>query len=176
MCLRPLGGCRYWSDDGAKMEITLKVKRLPHCKSLPKYATAGSAGMDLTAAIDEPLTIFARQRTRIPTGIQIEIPEGFEGQVRPRSGLADRAGISLSNCVGTIDSDYRGEVIVLAVNHSDVDYTFEPGERVAQLIILPVPRVSVVEVEELSASLQRGAGGFGSTGRSAWSSDYRGQP
>lgn len=145
--------------------VRLKVKRLPHCQDIPKYATSGSAGLDLMAAISEPLTIKARQRTRIPTGIVIEIPEGYEGQVRPRSGLADKAGISLTNCVGTIDSDYRGEVIVLIVNHSDEPYTFIPGERVAQMVIVPVPRVEIVEVDELSHSAQRGAGGFGSTGR-----------
>lgn len=145
--------------------ITLKVKRLPHCRDLPRYATGGSAGLDLTAAIDEPVLLEARQRRGIPTGIMIEIPEGHEGQVRPRSGLAARAGISLTNCVGTIDSDYRGEVIVLLVNHSDEPYTILPGERIAQLMVVPVPPVEVVEVDELSHSEERGAGGFGSTGR-----------
>lgn len=145
--------------------VKLKVKRLPHCHSLPKYATTGSAGLDLTAAIAEPITLPAGDRRRIPCGIQLEIPEGYEGQVRPRSGLADKAGISLTNCVGTIDSDYRGEVQVLIINHGTQAYTFEPGEKIAQLLILPVPRVEIEEVEELAESIERGEGGFGSTGR-----------
>ena len=147
-------------------QVTLKVKRLPHCKDLPKYATPGSAGMDLTAAIDAPYTLNAGDRYAMPTGIIIEIPENYEGQVRPRSGLAFKAGISLTNCVGTIDSDYRGEVKVLLINHGHAAYTFEPGERIAQLLVTPVPRVNIVEVEELTETAERGAGGFGSTGRS----------
>lgn len=145
--------------------VKLKVKRLPHCHSLPKYATNGSAGLDLTAAIAEPVTLPAGDRRRIPCGIQLEIPEGYEGQVRPRSGLADKAGISLTNCVGTIDSDYRGEVQVLIINHGSQAYTFEPGEKIAQLLILPVPRVEIEEVDVLAESSERGEGGFGSTGR-----------
>ncbi len=147
------------------MNVTLKVKRLPHCKNLPAYATSGSAGMDLTAAIDQPMTVEPNKRAQIPTGIQVEIPEGFEGQVRPRSGLAHKAGISLTNCVGTIDSDYRGEVCVLIINHGEAAYTFQPGEKIAQLLITPVPRVEIVEVEELAMSAERGEGGFGSTGK-----------
>ncbi|MFA6209984.1 MAG: dUTP diphosphatase [Candidatus Obscuribacterales bacterium] len=146
-------------------KVTLKVKRLPHCKAMPKYATSGSAGLDLTNALAEAVTLQPGERCRIPIGIIVEIPPGYEGQVRPRSGLADKAGISLTNCVGTIDSDYRGEVQVLVVNHGQKPYTFEPGERIAQLLVTPVPEVEVVEVEELSDSAERGAGGFGSTGR-----------
>jgi dUTP pyrophosphatase len=146
-------------------KVTLKVKRLPHCRALPKYATEGSAGLDLTNALSEPLVLAPGARCRIPVGIIVEIPVGYEGQVRPRSGLADKFGISLTNCVGTIDSDYRGEVQVLVVNHGEKVYTFEPGERIAQLLVTPVPNVEVVEVEELSDSAERGAGGFGSTGR-----------
>jgi dUTP pyrophosphatase len=145
--------------------ITLKVKRLAHCHDLPRYATAGSAGLDLTAGIDKPLTIEPGKRTRVPTGLIIEVPPGYEGQVRPRSGLAFKAGISLTNCVGTIDSDYRGELQVLLINHGDQPYTIEPGERIAQLMVTPVPRVEVLEVDELSDSEERGEGGFGSTGR-----------
>ena len=145
--------------------IPLKVKRLSHCKALPRYATEGSAGLDLSAGIDSPLTIAAGTRGKIPTGIIVEIPPGYEGQVRPRSGLAARAGITLTNCVGTIDSDYRGEVQILVINLGEHPYTFEPGERIAQLIIKPVPRVEVIEVSELSHSAERGDGGFGSTGR-----------
>jgi dUTP pyrophosphatase len=144
--------------------ITLKVKRLPNCKDLPRYATPGSAGMDLTAGIDAPVTLEPGKRTGIPTGLVLEIPHGYEGQVRPRSGLAFKAGISLTNCVGTIDSDYRGEVVVLAINHGDKPYTFEPGERIAQLLITPVPQVQIVEVTDTNSS-ERGEGGFGSTGK-----------
>lgn len=145
--------------------IPLKVKRLTHCKALPSYATEGSAGLDLSAGIDSPMTIAPGARDKIPTGIIVEIPPGYEGQVRPRSGLAARAGITLTNCVGTIDSDYRGEVQILVINLGEHPYTFEPGERIAQLIIKPVPRVEVIEVSELSHSAERGDGGFGSTGR-----------
>ena len=148
-------------------KVTLKVKRLPHCKDLPRYATPGSAGMDLTAAIEKPYILEAGQRYAMPTGIVVEIPEHYEGQVRPRSGLAFKAGISLTNCVGTIDSDYRGEVKVLLINHGNAAYTFEPGERIAQLLVTPVPIVQIIEVDELSDSAERGAGGFGSTGRAA---------
>lgn len=146
-------------------KVTLKVVRLPHCRDLPCYATPGSAGMDLTAAIDAPFTLEAGKRFAMPTGIVIEVPVGFEGQVRPRSGLAFKAGISLTNCVGTIDSDYRGEVKVLLINHGEEAYTFEPGERIAQLLVVPVPFVEVVEVDSLTESKERGTGGFGSTGR-----------
>jgi dUTP pyrophosphatase len=148
-------------------KVQLKVKRLSHCRDLPRYATAGSAGMDLTAAISEPVTLEAGKRTSIPTGIVLEIPPGFEGQIRPRSGLAAKAGITLTNSVGTIDSDYRGEVKVLVINLGDAPYTFEPGERVAQLVIMPVPAVEIVEMSELDNGNERGEGGFGSTGRLA---------
>lgn len=147
------------------MTVSLKIKRLPHAKGLPQYATGGSAGLDLMAAIEKPLILEAGERTRIPTGIIVQIPEGYEGQVRARSGLADKAGICLSNGVGTIDSDYRGEVIVLAMNAGKEAYTFQPGERVAQIIITPVPKVQIEEVDELDDGAERGAGGFGSTGR-----------
>jgi dUTP pyrophosphatase len=147
--------------------IKLKVKRLPHCVALPSYATPGSAGLDLSAAIPKSIELRAGERMKMPTGIQIEIPERYQGQVVPRSGLAAKAGISLTNCVGTIDSDYRGEVIVLLINHGTESYTFEPGERVAQLVVMPIPYVEVEEVEELAVSEVRGAGGFGSTGKTS---------
>ncbi len=143
--------------------VTLKVRRLPHCHTIPKYASAGAAGMDLAAAIENEVTLEPGQRMRIATGVEVEIPLGFQGQVVPRSGLADRAGISLTNCVGTIDSDYRGEVQVLLINHGQEPYTFKRGERIAQLVIVPVPPVDILEVEELSQS-SRDRGGFGSTG------------
>lgn len=156
------------------MTVTLKIKRLAHAKALPQYATGGSAGLDLTAAIEKPLSLAAGERTRIPTGVVLQIPEGYEGQVRARSGLADKAGICLSNGVGTIDSDYRGEVIVLAMNAGKEVYTFQPGERVAQIVIMPVPKVQIEEVEELDDGAQRGAGGFGSTGRTTIMSNASG--
>lgn len=145
--------------------IKLKIKKLPHCQALPAYATKGSAGLDLTAAIAEPLTLSPGERTRIPTGLIVEIPEGYEGQIRARSGLAYKAGLGLTNGVGTIDSDYRGEVMVLIINHGQEPHIFQPGERVAQLVIMAVPKVSLEVVEELNESEERGAGGFGSTGR-----------
>lgn len=145
--------------------VKLKVKRLPHCTDLPRYATSGSAGLDLTAGISEPLTLAPGKRTGMPTGLVVEIPEGYEGQIRPRSGLAAKAGITLTNSVGTIDSDYRGEVVVLLINHGEEAYTFEPGERVAQLVLMPVPKVELIEVDETNMTLERGQGGFGSTGR-----------
>ena len=157
-------------------EIKLKVKRLPHCKAMPGYATNGSSGLDLCAAIEEALTVFPHERLRVPTGVIIAVPDGFEGQVRARSGLSDRAGISLTNGIGTIDSDYRGELQVLIINHGKVPYTFQPGERIAQLVLVPVPKVEVVEVDDLGAPTPRGEGGFGSTGKTSWTSEYRGEP
>lgn len=146
--------------------VKLKVKRLPHCRDLPRYATSGAAGLDLTAAIDGALCLAPGKRIGVPTGLVVEIPPGYEGQVRPRSGLAARAGVTLTNCVGTIDSDYRGELVVLMINLGEEVYVFEPGERIAQLLITPVPRVEVVEVDEINET-KRGEGGFGSTGRIA---------
>jgi dUTP pyrophosphatase len=145
--------------------IKLKIKKLAHCQALPVYATKGSAGLDLTAAIDQPLTLTPGERTRIPTGLIVEIPEGYEGQIRARSGLAYKAGLGLTNGIGTIDSDYRGEVMVLIINHGQEPHIFQPGERVAQLVIMAVPKVSLEVVEELNESEERGEGGFGSTGR-----------
>ena len=147
--------------------VQMRVKRLPHGKTLPKYATSGSAGLDLCAAISEPFKLEAHARTKIPTGFIVEIPEGFEGQVVPRSGLAAKAGISLTNCVGTIDSDYRGELQVLLINHGDDSYIFEPGERIAQLVLVPIPKIEVIEVDDLGELTQRGEGGFGSTGKTS---------
>jgi dUTP pyrophosphatase len=155
-------------------EVKLKVKRLAHCKALPAYATGGSAGLDLCAAIAQPITIAPNQRMRVPTGIIIAVPAGYEAQVRARSGLADKAGISLTNGIGTIDSDYRGEVQVLVINHGDKDYIFQPGERVAQLVLMPVPKVEVEEVDDLGGATERGSGGFGSTGQSFLGSKLKG--
>lgn len=147
-------------------KIQVKVEKMPHCKELPRYATPGAAGMDLTFASDEPLSVGPGKRAKLPTGIKLEIPVGYEAQVRPRSGLAAKAGISLTNCVGTIDCDYRGEVMVLIINHGEETYTFSPGERIAQMVIVPVPVVELIEVDRV-ADTERGEGGFGSTGKTA---------
>jgi dUTP pyrophosphatase len=125
--------------------------------------TEGAAGMDLASAADGPLTLAPGQRLGIPTGWTLELPPGYEAQVRPRSGLALRHGITVVNAPGTIDSDYRGEVIVLLVNLGQAPYTLAPGDRVAQLVIASVARAAVEEVAELSDTA-RGAGGFGHTG------------
>ncbi|HEY9777057.1 MAG TPA: dUTP diphosphatase [Planktothrix sp.] len=154
-------------------QVTLKVKRLPHCYALPQYATSGAAGLDLCAALEEELTLHPGDRVRIPTGVQVEIPPGFQAQVVPRSGLADRNGITLTNSPGTIDSDYRGEVQCLVINHGREPYTFKRGDRIGQMVLVAIPQVELVEVQELATS-ERGAGGFGSSGRN-WLSDYKGQ-
>ena len=125
--------------------------------------TDGAAGMDLSSAADDPITLDPGQRLGIPTGLTMELPPGFEAQVRPRSGLSLRHGITVVNAPGTIDSDYRGEIIVLLVNLGQAPYTITPGDRVAQMVIAPVARATVEEVAELSETV-RGAGGFGHTG------------
>jgi dUTP pyrophosphatase len=127
--------------------------------------TAGAAGMDLASAAEGPLTLEPGERLGVPTGLAIELPAGYEAQVRPRSGLAIRHGVTVVNAPGTIDADYRGEVVVLLVNLGSSRHTIAPGDRIAQLVIAPVTRAEVVEVDELSAS-QRGDGGFGHTGSS----------
>ena len=131
---------------------------------VPKAASAGAAGLDLVAWIPEPVVIHPWQRARIPTGICMAIPPGFEGQVRPRSGLAANHGVTVLNAPGTIDSDYRGEVAVLLVNLSDKPFTVRRGERVAQLVIAAVAGPVVVTLESTLPKTERGGGGFGSTG------------
>jgi dUTP pyrophosphatase len=131
---------------------------------LPRYQTDGAAGMDLHAALAQPLAVAPFGRARVPTGIALAIPVHFEGQVRPRSGLAARTGLTVLNAPGTIDSDYRGEVHVLLVNLSDAPVTIEPLERIAQLVIAPVARAELVLGGELEPT-SRGEGGMGSTGR-----------
>lgn len=147
--------------------VTVKVTRLAHGADLPlpAYQTEGSAGLDLLAATDpaHPLFIAPGTRTAVPTGLVLELPPGFEGQVRPRSGLALKQGLTVLNAPGTVDSDYRGEVQVILVNLSFETATVRRGERIAQLIIAPVRRANLVESEALSQT-ERGAGGFGSTG------------
>jgi len=145
----------------------LNVLRLPHGQDLdlPAYETSGAAGMDLRAAVTdgEPLTIAPGKRALVPTGLVFEIPAGFEVQIRPRSGLAFKNGITCLNTPGTIDSDYRGEVKVLLINLGDEDFVITRGMRIAQMVFAPVVQPQVVEVSEASATA-RGAGGFGSTG------------
>ncbi|MBD5403353.1 dUTP diphosphatase [bacterium] len=142
----------------------LKIERLPHNKVLPEYKTDGAAGMDLSAAIEEAIVLKPLERTLVPTGLKIELEHGYEAQIRPRSGLSIKHGITLINCVGTIDEDYRGEVCVPVVNISNETYTIEPGERVAQMIIAKVEQAKIEVVTELTETA-RGVGGFGSTGK-----------
>ena len=130
---------------------------------LPSYATPHSAGVDLRANIDSPAVLRPLERAMVPTGLYMQIPEGFEGQVRPRSGLAAKRGVTVLNTPGTIDADYRGEIKVILVNLSNDDFTVEPGERIAQMVFARHETAMWLEVEELDAS-ERGAGGFGSTG------------
>ncbi len=132
--------------------------------SLPQYETAASAGMDLRANLDEPVTLKPLERALVKTGLYIELPVGFEAQVRPRSGLAAKKGITVLNSPGTIDADYRGEIGVILVNLSPEPFVVENGERIAQLVIARHERAQWVEVTELSETA-RGAGGFGSTGK-----------
>ncbi len=131
---------------------------------LPKYESAQAAGMDLRTSIDEPVTLQPLERKLFPTGLFLELPAGYEAQVRPRSGLAMKHGITVLNTPGTIDADYRGEVGVILVNLSSEAFTIEPGERIAQMVIARHEQPEVVEVTELSQT-ERGAGGFGHSGR-----------
>ena len=138
------------------------VNKLKH--SLPEYATALSAGMDLRANIDEPVTLRPLQRSLIPTGIYIQLSEGYEAQIRPRSGLAVKHGISIVNSPGTIDADYRGEIRVILVNLSDEDFIINDGERICQMVIARHTRVEWLQVDDLDET-ERGSGGFGHTGK-----------
>lgn len=136
----------------------------PGLAALPRYATDGAAGLDLTAALEQPMVIEPGGRALVPTGLAIELPARCEGQVRPRSGLAFKHGVTVLNAPGTIDEDYRGEVQVILVNLGKEAHVIQPGDRIAQLVVAPVLQVEVVQVTDLAAS-NRGAGGFGSTGR-----------
>ena len=129
----------------------------------PAYATAGSAGMDLRAHLEQPVVLAPWSRESVPTGLRLAIPQGYEGQVRPRSGLALRHGVTTLNAPGTIDSDYRGEIRVILMNSSDEPFTVSPGDRIAQLVIAPVETVRLVQAP--LDETERGDGGFGSTGR-----------
>lgn len=143
----------------------MKVKIVNHSPfDLPSYATPFSAGMDLRANLEQAVTLAPLERAMIPTGLHIELPAGFEAQVRPRSGLAAKHGISIVNAPGTIDADYRGEIKVILVNLSNDSFTIEAGERIAQMVVARHETVEWEAVEELAES-QRGSGGFGSTGK-----------
>lgn len=161
-------------------KIQVKIKKLSNYKfdDLPKQESIGAAGIDARACIDRPVTLMVGQMIKIPLGFSVEIPEGFEGQVRPRSGLASKFGVTVLNAPGTVDCDYRGEVQVLLVRASEhivdvsgpiterkilPEFTINPGDRICQLVFAPVPFVTLVESEELSVT-SRGTNGFGSTG------------
>ena len=145
--------------------VEIAVRRLPHGRDLdlPAYATPGSAGMDLVAAIDDTVRLDAGDRQLIPTGISIALPDGYEAQVRPRSGLALKQGRTVLNSPGTVDADYRGEISVVLINHGREPVVIERGQRIAQLVIAAFTRAAWREVETLPESV-RGAGGYGSTG------------
>ena len=144
---------------------TIKVRIInqsPH--ALPEYATEGSAGMDLRANLESPVVLQPMERQLIPTGLFLELPLGYEAQVRPRSGMAIKHGITCLNSPGTVDSDYRGELKIILINLSTEAHTLHPGDRIAQMVVSPVTRVSWEEVEEINATA-RAAGGFGHTGK-----------
>ncbi|WP_305986537.1 dUTP diphosphatase [Roseibium sp. MMSF_3544] len=148
------------------MRVTLEFKRLEHGRDLPlpAYQSDLAAGLDLLAAVDGPLTLAPGERTLVPTGLAMALPAGFEAQVRPRSGLAAKHGITVLNTPGTIDADYRGEVKVILINMGNQPFEIVRGERIAQMVIAPVLQAEIAEVETLSET-ERGSGGFGSTGR-----------
>lgn len=144
---------------------TVLLQRLPHGADLPlpAYETEGAAGLDLRAAIGEAVTLAPGARALVPTGLSIQLPVGFEGQIRPRSGLALRHGVTVLNAPGTVDSDYRGEVSVVLINHGNEPFTITRGDRIAQLVVAPVTHARLSEVNRLDETA-RGAGGYGSTG------------
>lgn len=147
------------------MTVAVAVRRLPHAADLPlpAYATPGSAGLDLQAAVAAPLTLAPGARDAIPTGLAIALPEGWEAQVRPRSGLALKSGITVLNSPGTVDADYRGEIKVILINLGDAPFVIGRGDRIAQLVVAPVTQLVWQETETLPETM-RGSGGFGSTG------------
>ncbi len=147
------------------MSAQLRILRLPHGAGLPlpHYATAGAAGMDIAAAVEAPVTLAPGARVLIPSGLAMAVPPGYEAQLRPRSGLALNHGVTVLNAPGTIDSDYRGEVKALLVNHGTVPFTIERGMRIAQIVLAPVTQMPLHEVAVLDET-DRGLGGYGSTG------------
>lgn len=146
-------------------KITVKFQRLAHAKdlALPSYATKGAAGMDIAAAIDQPICLQPGTIMAIPTGFAIELPAGYEAQIRPRSGLALKHGVTIANAPGTIDSDYRGEIAVILLNNGNQAFTITRGMRVAQMVLAAVTIITPVEVDDLDET-KRSTGGFGSTG------------
>jgi dUTP pyrophosphatase len=148
--------------------VKVEIRQLPHGDglALPAYQSAHAAGLDLLAAISEnsPLVLLPGQRALVPTALTVALPPGYEAQVRPRSGLASKHGVTVLNAPGTIDADYRGEIGVLLINHGDAPFSIERGERIAQMVIAPVARAELVPAASLAAT-DRGSGGFGSTGR-----------
>jgi len=145
-------------------KVTIKFKKLENFKGdLPEYETAYAAGMDARARLDESVTLEPGERALVPTGLSVEIPRGFEMQVRPRSGLAIKKGISLVNSPGTIDADYRGEIKIIIINHGQQSFTIEDQDRIAQFVVAPVIQAEIEEAVELEET-ERGEGGFGSTG------------
>jgi len=152
-------------DTRAVSTVKIALERLPHApQDLPAYQTEGAVGMDLAAALDTPLTLGPLERALVPTGWKLALPEGYEAQVRARSGLAIKHGLSLINAIGTIDWDYRHELKVAMVNLSNEAYTIQPGDRIAQLVIAPVTRAHWQEVDTLPQPQSTRTGGFGSTG------------
>jgi len=145
------------------LPVRIEWRRLSPLARIPAYQTSLAAGMDVHAAITEPMLLEPNRVVLVPTGFALAIPEGFEAQVRPRSGLSTKYGVTVPNAPGTIDADYRGEVMVALINLGRSDFTIEPGMRVAQLVFAPVARADITEVSELSPT-ERGTGGFGSTG------------
>lgn len=143
--------------------LILKIEKLSEEAVTPEYQTSGSSGMDLSAFLKTPVKLKPLERALIPTGIKIELPKGYEAQIRPRSGMSIKHGITLINCVGTIDEDYRGELCIPVVNLSNEEYTINNKDRIAQMVIAPVAKADVKIINELSET-RRGAGGFGSTG------------
>lgn len=146
------------------VNVSVKIKYLSENAVMPEYATDGSVGMDLAAAIDSPILIKSGERALVPTGIALQIPEGYGGFIFARSGLAIKKGISLCNGVGVIDTDYTGEIKVAMQNSSAQDYIINPGDRIAQLVFMSVQRTNLVKVEKLDET-ERGSNGFGSTGK-----------
>lgn len=146
--------------------MDLRVQRLPHASglNLPTYGTPLSAGLDLPAAVESQLTIAPGQRAVVPTGFIIALCEGYEAQIRPRSGLAAKHGVTVLNAPGTIDADYRGELKVILINHGDAPFVIQRGDRIAQLVIAPVTMACIIEGDIDEGETQRGSGGFGSTG------------
>jgi dUTP pyrophosphatase len=142
----------------------VQIRRLRPDAIVPRYQTVDAAGMDLHAALDDAMTLAPGVVVAVPTGLAMAIPRGYEGQVRPRSGLARKHAVTVANAPGTIDSDFSGEIMILLINLGREAYTIEPNDRVAQLVIAPVVQAELVEVAELPRT-ERGAGGFGSTGR-----------